>query len=622
MKRILPWLFAIYVSFITAAQAQPQRIVDGGGWTPTTINNWNIGNDPKAVPFDWRTGGQLTYQTNRDARIIDCSFTRSGAGLVASEAVQEGTTGSGMTVAQAYGNLLIDTGTTPSAEFLMRSVDSIRGGHIATIKATLSQKIVNQHFGIYLADLIGDSVPFTTDATGLLISVTLPSDHGFTAANIGQSCYLGGGVGAAVIVPGRYAITAVTGDVVTFSPVFAATWTRSTTTATVTFLGGNPIFSIAEAATVSASSDVAAIVNGAVSLLTQTSGGITTFACLNVGATSGTLTLTMSAKAWTPNAAGTVTVFGWNCVSAVKNGTSATATWFDTQRKGWASGASTQTTTTDASPGQMLKFSGDTTSEFFSDASPATASALQFTGRASRMESLVDATTPLFLFIQAFNGVSAPATTTRLTIGKFSLEETGINKVIIAGVSQTGTGNAQRVSVDQMPSVAINTAPTTTPVSGMAAAGAVASGNPVQVGVVAATAIQTARTAGQIVPPAHDKNGRYIGANEQIRDLTQMVPMVTLTSTTETTIVPATAAIFNDLRALIITNTSATGTRVDFRHVAAGTVVFSVWVPANTTLPITLPVVARQATVNTAWTAQLGTAVTDVRITAFHIQAN
>jgi hypothetical protein len=98
--------------------------------------------------------------------------------------------------------------------------------------------------------------------------------------------------------------------------------------------------------------------------------------------------------------------------------------------------------------------------------------------------------------------------------------------------------------------------------------------------------------------------------------------MVTLTSTTETTIVAAVSAIFNDLRALLITNTSATGTRVDFRHVAAGTVVFSVWVPANDTLTIPLPVVARQATVNTAWTAQLGTAVTDVRITAFAIQVN
>ena len=448
MKRILPWLIAIYIILITAAQAQPQRIVDGGGWLPGTINNWNIGNDPKAVPYDWRTGGQLVYQTNRDAKIIDCSFTRTGAGLVADEAVQEGATGSGMTVAQAYGNLLIDTGTTTNAEFLMRSVDSIRGGHIATIKATLSQRIVNQHFAIYLADLIGDTVPFTTDVTGLLISVTLPSGHGFTAANIGQSCYLGGGTGAALIVPGRYAITAVSGDVITFSPVFACSWSRATTTATVTFLGGNPIYSIGETATVSASSDVAAVANGAITLANQSSGGLFTLTVPNAGATAGTLTVTMSAKAWTPSAAGTLTVFGWNAISAVKNGTSATATWFDTQRKGWASGASTQTTTTDASPGQMLKFSGDTTSEYFTDASPVSSGSIQFTSRASRMESLVDATTPLYLFIQSFNGVTAPATTTRLTIGKFSLEETGINKIIVAGVSQTGTGNGHRVTVD------------------------------------------------------------------------------------------------------------------------------------------------------------------------------
>lgn len=162
----------------------------------------------------------------------------------------------------------------------------------------------------------------------------------------------------------------------------------------------------------------------------------------------------------------------------------------------------------------------------------------------------------------------------------------------------------------------------TTAVSGTAAVGSTASGSPVQVGVIAATAIQTARTAGQMVAPAADKIGRVVGSNEQIRDLTTMAPMVTLTSTTETTIVAAVASIFNDLRGMVITNTSATGTRVDIRTVAAGTVVFSVWVPATTTITVSLPVVAKQATVNTAWTAQLGTAVTDVRITAFAIQAN
>ena len=568
------------------------------------------------VPGGPETGaGECTNTTQRvynaDTKIIDCSFTQSGSGLIAPEATQVGVTGSGMTIAQSYGNLTVDTGTTANAEFLMRSVDSIKGGHIARIKAILSQRIVNQHFAIYLADLIGSGVPFTTDATGLLILVTLPSGHGFTSANIGQSCHLGGGQGAALIVPGRYAITAVSGNVITFSPVFQATWSRATTTATVTFLGGNPIFSINETATVSASSDVSAIVNGAVSLLTQTTGGVTTFTCLNAGAAAGTLTLTMTAKAWTPNASGTITVFGWNAISSIKNGTTNNITQFDSQRKGWATGTTLSGSQVDAAPGTMIQFSGDTTLESFLDGSPVSSAALQLFTRATRLEGLVDADTPLYLFIQVFNGVTAPASTTRLTIGKFSLEQTGINKVIVAGVSQTGSGNGQRVVVDSMPGI-----------TGIAGVGVAAAGAPVQVGVVAATSIQTARTTGQMVLNAHDKIGRYVGSNEQIRELTTMAPMVTLASTTETTIVAAVAAIFNDLRGLLITNTSATGVRVDFRTVAAGSVVFSVFVPATTTITVSLPIVAKQAAVNTAWTAQLGAAVTDVRITAFAIQSN
>jgi len=385
---------------------------------------------------------------NQNSKIIDCSFNKTGSGLVADEAMQLGATGSGITVAQSFGNLTIDTGTTANAEFLMRSVDSIKGGHICRVKQILSQRIVNQHFAIYLADLIGSNVPFTTDATGLLISVPLPSGHGFTSENIGQSCYLGGGTGAAVIVPGRYAITAVSGNVVTFSPVFACTWTRSTTTASATFLGGTPIFSVGETAMVSASSDITAIVNGSVSLVSIAAGGITTFTCLNAGASSGTLTMTMSAKAWTPSASGTITVFGWNAISAVKNGLNAAAALFDSQRKGWASGVSLVSTSTDASPGALLQFSGDTTSEYFSSATPVSGNFIQFSQSGSRMESLVDAKTPLYLFLQVFNGVTAPVSTTRLTVGKFSLEETGINKVHIAGVSQTGSGNAQRVNID------------------------------------------------------------------------------------------------------------------------------------------------------------------------------
>lgn len=167
-----------------------------------------------------------------------------------------------------------------------------------------------------------------------------------------------------------------------------------------------------------------------------------------------------------------------------------------------------------------------------------------------------------------------------------------------------------------LPSQTVQGSITATGVAGAAAQGAAASGNPVFTGGVAKTAQPTARTDGQIVAPLFSKVGHHIVQVGQIRDLSDTNAPVTLTTTTETTIVAALAAVFNDLYSLTITNTSATGVRVDLRTVAAGAVVESVWVPATTTIQLNPVVPYRQATVNTAWTAQLSAAVTDVRISA------
>ena len=552
------------------------------------------------------------------AHVVDCSFTRTGPGLVADEVVQIGPVGSGMAVSQAFGNLLIDTGTTPNAEFIFRSAEYVQGAHIARIKQLVSQRIANQNFHIAIADIQGENLNFTTSSDGLSITVAMPVGHGFTSLNVGQSCFLGGAAGIATSVPGRYAITDVSGDFVTFSPVFSCTWTRSTTTATVTFQGGNPIFNLNETATVSASSDVAAIVNGVVTLLTQASGGVTTFTCLNAGATSGTLTLSMTQKAWTGSSSGTVTVYGWNYIHFVKNGTTGTTCGIDTQRKGWSSGDTLATVISDVTGGvgHVLQAYGDGQTESFASASPtSTVVTVQFAGSGSRVDGLPSTDDKLYLICSTFNGVSAPASTTRLTIGHFRLVDIGINKVQISGIEQTGTTSA--VSVMSTLGSQLNAQ-----VTGAAALGSTATGNPVFTAGVSATAIQTARTAGQVVTPAMDKIGRTIPANEQIRDLTIMSPMVTLTTTTETTIVAAVASIFNDMRAAVITNSSATGTLVSFRTTTGGSIVFNVFVPATTTLTVSIPVAARQATVNTNWTAQLGTAVTSVFITPFVIQVN
>jgi hypothetical protein len=168
-------------------------------------------------------------------------------------------------------------------------------------------------------------------------------------------------------------------------------------------------------------------------------------------------------------------------------------------------------------------------------------------------------------------------------------------------------------------------APTTQPVSGTitasgtvgtAAQGAAASGNPVFTGGVAKTAQPTARTDGQIVAPLFSKVGHAIVMKGQIRDLNDTNAVVTLSSTTETTLIAAVAAVFHDIYSLTIANTSATGVRVDLRSVSAGTILDSFWVPPTTTLLVNPTVPYKQATVNTAWTVQLSAAVTDVRISA------
>lgn len=191
------------------------------------------------------------------------------------------------------------------------------------------------------------------------------------------------------------------------------------------------------------------------------------------------------------------------------------------------------------------------------------------------------------------------------------------------GVATTGGTTTVFATGSQSP--APNPLPATQPVSGSitatgtvgtAAFGAAASGNPVQIGTQAQTAQPTARTAGQMVAPLFSSVGHAITMVGQIRQLNDTNVPVTIATTTETTIVPAVAATFNDIYSLTIANTSATGVRVDFRTVTAGAVVESVWVPPTSTIQLNPAVPYKQATVNTAWTAQLSAAVTDVRISA------
>lgn len=87
-------------------------------------------------------------------------------------------------------------------------------------------------------------------------------------------------------------------------------------------------------------------------------------------------------------------------------------------------------------------------------------------------------------------------------------------------------------------------------------------------------------------------------------------------STSETTIVTATAGLFNDICLIVVSNTStSTNTRIDFRDTTGGNVLFSLQSfggqnPTGFSVTIPLP----QTSVNTNWTAQCATSTVDIRI--------
>jgi hypothetical protein len=149
------------------------------------------------------------------------------------------------------------------------------------------------------------------------------------------------------------------------------------------------------------------------------------------------------------------------------------------------------------------------------------------------------------------------------------------------------------------------------------------SGNPVKVGGVARTTNPTAVAAGDRVDLFADDLGRSVVYPIAPRDGIVVGSRISLTSTTETTLVAATASTFHDLVMLILSNESATEVRVDFRDTTAGTVLFSIDLAGDgggAVIPFRVP--WPQATVNTNWTAQCSSAVSTVYVSALCVNNN
>jgi len=147
------------------------------------------------------------------------------------------------------------------------------------------------------------------------------------------------------------------------------------------------------------------------------------------------------------------------------------------------------------------------------------------------------------------------------------------------------------------------------------------SGSPVKIGGKARNADPVIVATGDRVDGYYDQLGKAVMVPLGVRALI-VLNSITLSTTTETTLLSA-GGVGNylDISWLVVTNTSTSAVRLDFRSATLGSVVLPVQVPAGMTTVIDfsdLPMI--QISANNNWTAQLSAAVTDVRVTASAIK--
>lgn len=181
----------------------------------------------------------------------------------------------------------------------------------------------------------------------------------------------------------------------------------------------------------------------------------------------------------------------------------------------------------------------------------------------------------------------------------------------------TITGNVTTVSTV----TAVTTITNDVKVIGDTAADAALTVSPVTIGARAANANPTNMSAaGDVVNLQADLGGRLVTIDAP-RELIGRTNTSLSNTTTETTIVAATASTFHDLYGLILANTGATATEVSIRDDTAGTVMATFMVPAGETRGFMVPASSAtpQTAVNKNWTAQCASATTALKVTAFYV---
>ncbi|MFO0449399.1 MAG: hypothetical protein ACK52I_12210 [Pseudomonadota bacterium] len=148
----------------------------------------------------------------------------------------------------------------------------------------------------------------------------------------------------------------------------------------------------------------------------------------------------LTVSGWPASGSCTATVFGHSYVRNLFTGTTATAVAVDAQRRGWATGDTTATINTTASPGTVIHTELTGREVFWSDQLRASTVTPTVAVRASRVENIPDDNLDLYVFLWAFN-IGAPASSTTWTMSFCSVEKFPNTPVYIQGVRANGAAN-------------------------------------------------------------------------------------------------------------------------------------------------------------------------------------
>jgi hypothetical protein len=148
----------------------------------------------------------------------------------------------------------------------------------------------------------------------------------------------------------------------------------------------------------------------------------------------------LTVSGWPASGSCTATVFGHSYVRNLFTGTTATAVAVDAQRRGWATGDTTATINTTASPGTVIHAELTGREVFWFDQLRASTITPTVAARASRVENIPDDNRDLYVFLWAFN-IGTPASSTTWTMSFCSVEKFPNTPVYIQGARANGAAN-------------------------------------------------------------------------------------------------------------------------------------------------------------------------------------